>query len=93
MKLSTSSLSEEIRNAVIEWVDAQDERDGFEPNPDFDPDMEWLERVVTAYRKGINYRRRRNMKDDKILKSLKGLPEETRNQVLKQMGIDPKDFR
>lgn len=81
-------LPEFVKNAIIEAVELQDEKDGLSSNDKFDPDLEWVVQVVTSYRKGINYRRLRNMKDQKLLKIVKTAKGETREQLLKILGIE-----
>ena len=80
-------LPEEIRNAIIELVERLDEESGFTPNPDFEPDLDYILTAVNNYRKGVNYRRLKNKKDSAIIKQFAKLPEETKKQLMEKMGV------
>lgn len=84
---TTEELPLNIKNAVIELVEEIDEKDGFEPNPDFDPDLDYVLMCVESHRKGVNYRRMRQKKDGNILKALNNVSAETKAAVLAKLGI------
>jgi hypothetical protein len=81
------ALSEEIRNAIIELVEQIDEEMGFIPNPEFDPDLEYILTAVRQYRKGVNYRRLKNKKDNALLKQFSKLDPETRAELMRKLGL------
>lgn len=84
---TTEEIPESIKNAIIEIIEEIDEHYGFEPNPDFDPDLDYVLMCVESHRKGVNYRRLRQKKDGNILKQLSKCDAETRKSVMKQLGI------
>lgn len=81
-------LDEDFKGALVELKESIEEENGFEPDEDFEPTVGWLLTCVNNYVSGVCYRRRKNMKDTNVIKALAKLPEETRKELLKKMGIN-----
>lgn len=88
VRLTDEKLPEYIVNACIELRDQIDEKDGFEPDPDWHPDLDDVLMWLAAFRKGENYRRLRQKDLGSIAKLLKKASPETRAEVMKKLGIN-----
>lgn len=88
IRLTDEKLPEYVANAIIELREKIDEDDGFTPDPDFCPDLDYVLMCVANTRKGENYRRQRQKSLGGISKILKAMPEDQRVEFLKKFGVN-----
>lgn len=87
IRLTDERLPEYVANAIIELREKIDEADGFEADPDWCPDLDYVLKCVASDRKGENYRRLRQKNLGNLAKMLNKADAETRMEVLRKLGI------
>jgi hypothetical protein len=88
-RITNEKLPEYIVNAMIEHYEMQCEEDGIEPQPnkEADFDLDYVLKALIAKWKGDNYRANRNRSANGLMKQLKRVDDETRDHIMKQLGL------